>query len=138
MREVPAKSAQLPVMIDSGERKPAADGASRPAVPQLATLPAGFGDVVRDMVAKSAPVPPRMPEVVQPAKAAAPGAVSVPKVDQAFSFSPNIKIDVQGDVKDPSQVVREIESPLRQLFEAWQREASARMTSAQLFDQPHV
>jgi phage tail tape-measure protein len=138
VREVPAKSAPVPVMIDSGERKPAADGASRPAVPQLATLPAGFGDVVRDMVAKSAPVPPRMPEVAQPAKAAAPGAVSVPKVDQAFSFSPNIKIDVQGDVKDPSQVVREIESPLRQLFEAWQREASARMTSVQLFDQPHV
>jgi len=93
---------------------------------------------VRDMVAKSAPVPPRMPELAQPAKAAAPVAVSAPKVDQAFSFSPNIKIDVQGDVKDASQVVREIESPLRQLFEAWQREASARMASAQLFDQPHV
>lgn len=138
VREVSAKSAPVPVMIDSGERKPAADGASRPAAPQLATLPAGFGDVVRDMVAKSAPVPPRMPEVAQPAKAAAPGAVSVPKVDQAFSFSPNIKIDVQGDVKDPSQVVREIETPLRRLFEAWQREASARMASAQLFDQPHV
>ncbi|PWY44433.1 phage tail tape measure protein [Pseudomonas sp. RW405] len=138
VREVPAKSAPVPVMINSGERSPAADGASPPAVPQLATLPVGFGDVVRDMVAKASPVPPRMPEVAQPAKAATPGAVSAPKVDQAFSFSPNIKIDVQGDVKDPSQVVREIESPLRQLFEAWQREASARMTSAQLFDQPHV
>ncbi|MFK3817024.1 phage tail tape measure protein [Pseudomonas sp. NPDC089407] len=138
VREVPAKSAPVPVMIDSRERRPAADGMSPAAAPQLATLPVGFGDVVRDMVAKSAPVPPRMPEVPQPAKAAAPGAVSAPKVDQAFSFSPNIKIDVQGDVKDPSQVVREIESPLRQLFEAWQREASARMTSAQLFDQPHV
>jgi|GEM_PF-195140 len=138
VREVPAKSAPAPVMIDSSERRPAADRASPPAVPQLATLPVGFGDVVRDMVAKASPVPPRMPEVAQPAKAATPGAVSAPKVDQAFSFSPNIKIDVQGDVKDPSQVVREIESPLRQLFEAWQREASARMTSAQLFDQPHV
>ncbi|MEZ2724909.1 phage tail tape measure protein [Pseudomonas putida] len=138
VREVPAKSAPVPVMIDSRERRPAADGASPSAVPQLAKLPAGFGDVVRDMAAKSAPTPPRIPEVAQPAKAAAPGAVSAPKVDQAFSFSPNIKIDVQGDVKDPSQVVREIESPLRQLFEAWQREASARMASAQLFDQPHV
>lgn len=56
--------------------------------------------------------------MAQPAKAATPGAVSAPKVDQAFSFSPNIKIDVQGDVKDPSQLVREIELPLRQLFEA--------------------
>lgn len=138
VREVPAKTAPVPVMIDSRERRPAADDASPSPIPQLATMPAGFGDVVRDMVAKSAPVPPRMPELAQPAKAAAPVAVSAPKVDQAFSFSPNIKIDVQGDVKDPSQVVREIESPLRQLFEAWQREASARMASAQLFDQPHV
>ncbi|AOX10672.1 phage tail tape measure protein [Pseudomonas putida JB] len=138
VREVPTKSAPVPLMIDSRERRPTADGVSPPSVPQLAALPAGFGEVVRDMVAKSAPVPPRMPELAKPAKAAAPVAVSAPKVDQAFSFSPNIRIDVQGDVKDPSQVVREIESPLRQLFEAWQREASARMTSAQLFDQPHV
>jgi len=138
VREVPAKSAPVPVVIDSRERRPVAEGVSPPAVPQLAALPAGFGEVVRDMVAKLAPVPPRMPELAQPAKAAAPVAVSAPKVDQAFSFSPNIRIDVHGDVKDPSQVVREIESPLRRLFEAWQREASARMASAQLFDQPHV
>lgn len=138
VREVPAKSAPVPVVIDSRERRPAADGAPPPPVTQLATLPAGFGDVVRDMVAKSAPLPPRVLELAQPAKAAAPVVVSAPKVDQAFSFSPTIKIDVQGDVKDPSQVVREIETPLRRLFEAWQREASARMASAQLFDQPHV
>ncbi|MCE1058549.1 phage tail tape measure protein [Pseudomonas alloputida] len=138
VREVPAKSALVPVVIDSRERRPAADSAPPPPVLQLATLPGGFGDVVRDMVAKSAPVPPRVLELAQPAKAAAPVTVSSPKVDQAFSFSPAIKIDVQGDVKDPSQVVREIETPLRRLFEAWQREASARMASAQLFDQPHV
>lgn len=138
VREVPAKSAPVSVVIDSRERRPAADGAPPPPVPQLATLPAGFGDVVRDMVAKSAPLPPRVLELAQPAKAAAPVTVSSPKIDQAFSFSPNIRIDVQGDVKDPSQVVREIETPLRRLFEAWQREASARMASAQLFDQPHV
>ena len=138
VREVPAKSVPVPVVIDSRERRPAADSAPPPPVHQLATLPGGFGDVVRDMVAKSAPVPPRVLELAQPAKAAAPVTVSSPKVDQAFSFSPAIKIDVQGDVKDPSQVVREIETPLRRLFEAWQREASARMASAQLFDQPHV
>lgn len=98
----------------------------------------GLGDVVRDMAAKSVPAPQWMPEPAQPAKAAASAPVPAPKVDQAFSFAPSIKIDVLGDVKDPSQVVREIETPLRQLFEAWQREASARMSSAQLFDQPHV
>ena len=130
--------AQSQPASELGETVREAPAIAAPQVaPQPATLPAGFGDVVRNMAAKSAPVAPRMPELAQPAKAAAP-APAAPKVDQAFSFAPNIKIDVQGDVKDPSQVVREIESPLRQLFEAWQREASARMSSAQLFDQPHV
>ncbi|WP_192931598.1 hypothetical protein [Pseudomonas putida] len=118
--------------------QPAPETPPPQAIPQPATLPAGFGDVVRAMASKSAPTVPRMPELAQPPKAAAPALAPAPKVDQEFSFSPTIKIDVQGDVKDPSQVVREIESPLRQLFEAWQREASARMSSAQLYDQPHV
>ena len=126
------------MVIDNREQKPGAEAAPPQATPQPATLPAGFGDVVRAMATKSAPTVPRMPELAQPAKAAAPALAPAPKVDQEFSFSPTIKIDVQGDVKDPSQVVREIESPLRQLFEAWQREASARMSSAQLYDQPHV
>lgn len=99
---------------------------------------AGLGEVVRDIVAKSVPAAPRMSELAQPVKAATPTPAQAPKVDQSFSFAPSIKIDVQGDVKDPSQVVREIESPLRQLFETWQREVSARMSSAQLYDQPHV
>ncbi|EKT4539526.1 phage tail tape measure protein [Pseudomonas putida] len=98
----------------------------------------GLGEVVRDMVAKSVPAAPRMPEMAQPVKAATPAPAQTPKVDQSFSFAPSIKIDVQGDVKDPSQVVREIESPLRRLFDTWQREVSARMSSAQLYDQPHV
>jgi hypothetical protein len=138
LREVPSKSTPVPVVIDNREQKPGAEAAPPQATPQPATLPAGFGDVVRAMATKSAPTVPRMPELAQPAKAAAPALAPAPKVDQEFSFSPTIKIDVQGDVKDPSQVVREIESPLRQLFEAWQREASARMSSAQLYDQPHV
>lgn len=96
----------------------------------------GLGDVVRDMAAKS--VPPRVPEPTEPAKAGASTPPPTPKVDQSFTFAPNLKFEVLGDVKDPSQVVREIEAPLRQLFEAWQREASTRMASAQLFDQPHV
>ena len=138
VREVPSKSTPVPVVIDNREQKAVAEASTPQATPQPATLPAGFGDVVRAMVAKSAPTVPRMPELAKPAKAAAPAPAPAPKVDQEFSFSPTIKIDVQGDVKDPSQVVREIESPLRQLFEAWQREASARMSSAQLYDQPHV
>lgn len=96
---------------------------------------AGLGDVVREM-AKAAPPVPKLPEVAQPSKTA--GPPPAPKVDQAFSFSPTIKLDVQGDVKDPSQLVREMEAPLRSMFEAFQREVASRMSSAQLFDQPHV
>jgi phage tail tape-measure protein len=117
----------VPVPAASAVRFPGAD----PVRPQP---PAGLGDLVRDM-SKSAAPPAKLPDA-SPAKAATPPPA--PKVDQAFSFSPSIKLDVQGDVKDPAQLLREMEGPLRQLFESWSREAASRMASAQLFDQPHV
>jgi TP901 family phage tail tape measure protein len=132
----PSKApAVAPMVVDNRERQPAAAVVAPQAFPQPATLPAGLGDVVRDMVAKSAAPAPRMPELAKPAKAA---PAPAPKVDQSFTFSPNIPITVQGDVKEPGQLLRELESGVKQLFEGWLRETSARMTSAQLFDQPHV
>jgi hypothetical protein len=129
-KPAPATPAEAPFVVPvpaaSAVRFPGAD----PVRPQP---PAGLGDLVRDM-SKSAAPPAKLPDAA-PAKAAPPPA---PKVDQAFSFSPSIKLDVQGDVKDPAQLLREMEGPLRQLFEAWSREAASRMASAQLFDQPHV
>jgi phage tail tape-measure protein len=117
----------VPVPAASAVRFPGAD----PVRPQP---PAGLGDVVRDM-SKSAAPPAKLPDAA-PAKAATPPPA--PKVDQAFSFSPSIKLDVQGDVKDPAQLLREAEGTLRQMFDAWSREAASRMASTQLFDQPHV
>ncbi|WP_368607575.1 phage tail tape measure protein [Pseudomonas fulva] len=123
---------QVPALTAGKVRFPGADLVR----PQPQAQPqAGLGDVVREM-AKAAPPAPKLPEVAQPAKTA--GPPPAPVVDQAFSFSPSIKVDVQGDVKDPSQLVREMEAPLRSLFEAFQREVASRMSSAQLFDQPHV
>lgn len=122
----------VPALAANKVRFPGAD-LVRPQ-PQ-AQPPAGLGDVVREM-AKAAPPAPKLPEVAQPAKTA--GPPPAPKVDQEFSFSPTIKVDVQGDVKDPAQLVREMEAPLRSMFEAFQREVASRMSSAQLFDQPHV
>ncbi|MBA6089329.1 phage tail tape measure protein [Pseudomonas monteilii] len=136
LREAPAKSTPAPVSIDNRERKPAAAGVSPQAIPRPDTLPAGLGDLVRDMVAKSAPPPPRMPDLVQPAKVSAPPPA--PKVDQSFTFAPSIPINVTGDVKDPTELLRELESGVRRLFDGWQREVSARTASTQLFDQPHV
>ncbi|MDH0042398.1 phage tail tape measure protein [Pseudomonas juntendi] len=123
----------------------AGDLVKAPAVPMLlkpvvtvASPPAatGLGEVVRDLVKTPAPVLP----VPEPKSVKVPEApkVSAPKVDQSFTFAPSIKLDVHGDVKDPEQVVRELEPPLRRLFEAFQREVQARISSIQLFDQPHV
>jgi hypothetical protein len=128
----------VPVVIDNRERLPVAERASpdaRPAAP-VPDAPLSLGEVVRGMT-KAAPPAPRMPEA-KPAKAPAPAKVPAPTVEQSFTFAPSIKLDVHGDVKDPEQVVRELEPPLRRLWEAFQREVSARMSSAQLFDQPHI
>ncbi|WP_202982083.1 MULTISPECIES: phage tail tape measure protein [unclassified Pseudomonas] len=128
-----------PVVVDNRERQPVVERVS-PDTRPTAPVPAGppsFGEVVREM-AKSAPSVPRLPEQAKPAKAPEPAKLPAPKVEQSFTFAPVIKLDVHGDVKDPEQVVRELESPLRRLFEAFQRDVSARMSSAQLFDQPHI
>ena len=121
----------LPALTSTKVRFPGAD-LVRPQ-PQVQP-PGGLGDVVREM-AKVAPPAPKLPEVPSPAKDSPPPA---PKVDQAFTFAPVMPIHVTGDVKDPNQLLREMESGVRGLFDAWQREISARMASSQLFDQPHV
>lgn len=91
------------------------------------------GNVVRDMAATAAPAA-SAPEL---AKAAAPKG-EAPKVDQAFTFSPTSTITVQGDVKDPAQLARELEPHMRAQWEAFQREQGARMASTQLFDAAHL
>lgn len=75
------------------------------------------------------------PEVTKPAEPTPPVP---PKVEQAFSFAPTVSITVQGDVKDPAQLARELEPHLRQQMEAFSREVAARQASSQLFDSPHV
>ncbi|AFK70895.1 phage tail tape measure protein [Pseudomonas putida SJTE-1] len=125
----------LPALTANKVRFPGAD-LVRPQPQAQPAAAAGLGDVVREMTKAAAPPVPKLPDVAQPAKTA--GPPPAPKVDQEFSFSPTIKVDVQGDVKDPAQLVREMEAPLRSMFEAFQREVVSRMSSAQLFDQPHV
>ncbi|MFK9080177.1 phage tail tape measure protein [Pseudomonas neuropathica] len=139
-REPVAKPLVVPVAIDNRERLPAADrGPHAPEVrsPLPSPAPGALGDVVRDMTKAVPPAPP-LPEAAKPVKAAEPAKVPAPKVEQAFTFAPNIPITVHGDVKDPEQLVRELEPPLRRLWEAFQRDVAARMSSTQLFDQPHI
>lgn len=88
-----------------------------------------LGQVVRSMGGTESPV-------ATPAMLKAPELVKSlpPKVDQQFSFSPTIPVTVNGDVKDPSQVAREVEPYLRRMFDDYSRQAAAR----QLSDEPHV
>ncbi|MCO7608614.1 phage tail tape measure protein [Pseudomonas chlororaphis] len=88
-----------------------------------------LGQVVRSMAGtESSVATPAMfkaPELVKP---------SPPKVDQQFSFAPAISVTVQGDVKDPAQLARELTPHLRLQFDEYSRQAAAR----QLSDEPHV
>ncbi|AEJ12341.1 MULTISPECIES: phage tail tape measure protein [Pseudomonas] len=122
----------LPALTANKVRFPGAD-LVRPQ-PQ-AEPPAVLGDVVREM-AKAAPPAVKLPEVAPAAKAAEPPPA--PKVDNTFTFAPNMPLTVHGDVKDPNQLLSEMANGMRGLFDAWQREVAARTASSQLFDQPHV
>ncbi|MEE4375775.1 phage tail tape measure protein [Pseudomonas alliivorans] len=88
------------------------------------------GDVVKAMAAV-APAPLALPAVVKAAEQSKPAPT---KVDQQFTFSPNMPVNVQGDVKDPAQLARDIAPFLQRQFEEFSRQAAAR----QLFDAPHV
>ncbi|KPB84458.1 Tail tape measure protein [Pseudomonas syringae pv. maculicola] len=88
------------------------------------------GDVVKAM-AVVAPAPLALPAVVKAAEQSKPEPT---KVDQQFTFSPNMPVNVQGDVKDPAQLARDIAPFLQRQFEEFSRQAAAR----QLFDAPHV
>ncbi|MDU9031748.1 phage tail tape measure protein [Pseudomonas corrugata] len=92
-------------------------------------------DTKTDRPVASTETPLKLPEVT---KAAEPTPPVPPKVEQAFSFAPQLSITVQGDVKDPAQLVRELEPHLRQLMESFSRDVAARQASNQLFDSPHV
>ncbi|MFT2186371.1 phage tail tape measure protein [Pseudomonas putida] len=85
------------------------------------------GDVVRSIAAAAPSEAVKAPVKAVPAK-----------VEQAFTFAPTMPITVHGDVKDPSQVVREAESALRSMWEGFQRQVAARQASTQLFDAAHV
>ncbi|UMZ13287.1 phage tail tape measure protein [Pseudomonas sp. MPFS] len=92
---------------------------------------------------KSGQTPPLMGQVVR-SMPPAPGPSSTlaepfkaplaPAIEQQFSFAPAISVTVQGDVKDPAQLARELEPYLRWQFDEYSRQASAR----QLSDAPHV
>lgn len=108
-------------------------------------IPPVLGDIAKSF--KTGQTPPLMGQVVRSMgtdtpSAAAPAMLKAPesakaapsKVDQQFTFAPNMPVSVQGDVKDPAQLAREVEPHLRRMFDEFSRQAAAR----QLSDEPHV
>ncbi|WMJ01405.1 phage tail tape measure protein [Pseudomonas chlororaphis subsp. aurantiaca] len=93
------------------------------------------GDVARS-IAAAAPAP-TAPVVAQALEQAKPKS-EPPKVDQQFSYMPNMPITVQGDAKDPQQLFRSLEGLIRNSWDTWSRESLARRAAGQLFDEPHV
>ncbi len=92
------------------------------------------GDVARSIAATaSAPSAPVVAQALEQAKPSEP-----PRVDQQFSYAPNMPITIQGDAKDPDQLFRALESRLRSSWEQWSRESMSRQSASQLFDEPHV
>lgn len=126
------------------EAKPQAKGASKVEAPAPAETPAQDGKpdnapgaVVRALAKESPPPVPAaaLPAAVKPAEQGKPEA---PKVDQTYTFALSMPVTVQGDVKDPYQLVRDMEQPLRVLFDTMQRDLAGRQASLQLFDAAHV
>ncbi|PVZ43923.1 MULTISPECIES: phage tail tape measure protein [unclassified Pseudomonas] len=95
------------------------------------------GAVVRALVKES---PPPVPAQTAPvaAKPAEKTKAEPAKVDQSFAIALTMPVTVQGDVKDPYQLVRDMDAPLRALFQSLQRELAARQASIQLFDAAHI
>lgn len=88
------------------------------------------GDVVRSLTAET-PAPPAVPLVAKAPVLTKPDPV---KVDQSFTFAPNLPVTVQGDVKDPRRLAEELMPHIRRQFEDYARQQQAR----QLSDEPHV
>ncbi|RMU40019.1 Tail tape measure protein [Pseudomonas syringae pv. primulae] len=88
-----------------------------------------MGDVARAMTEKPAATP-AAPIVVKPE---APKMLT-PKYEQQVTISAPIQLTVQGDVKDPQQLMRDLEPMIQKAM----RDSAQQSQRASLFDAPHV
>ncbi|QNH79221.1 phage tail tape measure protein [Pseudomonas protegens] len=109
-------------------------------------IPPVMGDIAKSFQPGQAP--PLMGQAARSLASPAPSASSLslsnppepfksatpPAIEQQFSFAPYLSISVQGDVRDPAQLARELEPYLRFQFDEYSRQAAGR----QLFDAAHV
>ncbi|WP_122587674.1 phage tail tape measure protein [Pseudomonas viridiflava] len=102
---------------------------ARAHAPAMAMSGPVMGDVGRAMTEKPAAAP-AAPIIVKPEAPKIPA----PKYEQQVMISAPIQLTVQGDVKDPQQLMRDLEPMIQKAM----RDSAQQSQRANLFDAPHV
>lgn len=92
------------------------------------------GDVVRAMSAKSGPSQAPSPMMLKPETKPA-------TVEQSISFTPHMPITIQGDVKDPDELMRKLQPLMQgqlQDFARQMEDNARRANDRKLYDIPHI
>lgn len=92
------------------------------------------GDVVRAMSVKTGPLQAPSPLMLKPEAKPA-------MVEQSISFAPHMPITIQGDVKDPDELMRKLQPMMQGQLKDFARQMednARRANDRQLYDSPHV
>ena len=95
---------------------------------------AELGDVVRSMSAQSGRSQAPSPLVLKSESKPAP-------IDQKFTFAPHMPITVQGDVKDPDELMRKLQPMMQGHLNDFARQMednARRANDRKLYDAPHT
>lgn len=119
-----------PVMGDIARSFAPSKAANTPGLlPERGADSAAMGDVTRSL---SKPSAPNVPALLAPI-AAAPKS-EPPKIEQRVEIQAPLHITVQGDVKDPAQLARELQPYIDQQL----RQSTQQLQNRTLYDEPHV
>lgn len=119
-----------PVMGDIARSFSPSKSAIAPGLlPERDADSAAMGDVTRSL---SKPSAPNVPALLAPI-AAAPKS-EPPKIEQRVEIQAPLHITVQGDVKDPAQLARELQPYIDQQL----RQSTQQLQNRTLYDEPHV
>ncbi|WP_447892675.1 phage tail tape measure protein [Pseudomonas marginalis] len=120
-----------PVMADiAASFAPKANSAGPLLMPGAVKPPGPVGgEVVRSLASPPASSTPAAVSLM-----AVPPKPPAPKIEQKVDISAPIQVTVQGDVKDPAQLARE----LRPYIEQQQREITQQLESRKLYDDAHL
>ena len=119
-----------PVMGDIARSFAPSKSAATPGLlPERDADSPALGDVTRSL---SKPQTPNVPALLAPVSAAP--KAEPPKIEQRVEIQAPLHITVQGDVKDPAQLARELQPYIDQQL----RQSTQQMQNRTLYDEPHV